>query len=183
MKKIVFIILILIYSFDIFAQINEHFNFVPTFNLKDSSNFYRLYYREYLSENIFIDSVFEKRGATFRINEYDEWFIKEDTTWTLFFNKDGISNYINIFGNTSTILCFEKTKLTCNNSPIYHVFFKPLNENCIINDGCDYYFTPKDGFIILQYFDSYLIRADVIPCFRDYIKSDRYIYINSIPFW
>ncbi|HNY62536.1 MAG TPA: hypothetical protein PLH70_01475 [Bacteroidales bacterium] len=183
MKKTALIVLVLIFSFHISAQVTEHYSYVSTFDLKDSTKYKHQYHREYITENIFIDSIFLRNGATYKKNEKNEWFIKDGSRWTLFFNEKGMSNYVGTDGSFNTVLHFKKTKLTCNGSPIYYVTVESPDEDCILIDVPDYYFTPKDGFIIITRLGFYYIREDLIPYFKDYITNDRYLDMISIPFF
>lgn len=183
MKKIILIVIILIYSFDISAQNREKYSFVSTFDLKDSSSFKIHYYREYIIENLFIDSIFIRDGAIYKKNEKNEWFIKDGIRWILFFNEEGNSNYVKTDENLSTVLQFKKTKLYCNDSPVYYATLKSPDENCLLVDFPVFYFTPKDGFIIITKWDFFYIREDIIPCFIDYVKDDQYLDMRSMPFF
>lgn len=181
MKKYFYITIILIHSLNISAQIRDCVHFVSTHNFEDTIYSYR-YCREYITDNIFSDSLLNKKGVLYMKNEKDEWYFKHDTTWLLFFDNNGNSNYIVDHGTFSANLIFEKTKLTCNGSPIYHVTKKPICYDCYVYDLRDYYFTPKDGFIIRSSDVGYYIRKDLIHYFRDYIIQAKYLNVNKLPF-
>ena len=164
----------MMFSLSISAQKKECYSFVNTFDLIDSLQ-KKTYCREFYSDNMFHESLFVLTGAVFFKNEKNEWFIQKDSIWTCFFSEEKAKDTIFCIDNFDIGIQFKKTIYTCNESQLYHVMYKSLNSNVFIHDYGDYFFTPKDGFIIIFRGDNYLIRNDMIFFFKELIYDSTFL--------
>jgi hypothetical protein len=174
MKKFYFFLIVIIFSLSVSAQKRTCYSFVYTFNIQDTLH-KQMYCREYYNDNMFRDSILDYKQLVYIKNDKNEWFIQKDSNWILFFSEEKAKNTIFRIDNSDIGLQFKKTIYICNGSPLYHVMYKPLSPNTFIIDYGDYYFTPKDGFIIIFRFDDYLIRTDMIIFFKELIRNSKYL--------
>ncbi len=179
MKKLAFVIIMLFYTLIVLGQRKDCHNFVLNLNINDTI-FNRCLCKEYMTPNIFKDSCIFNTEKFFMKNENEEWYIMKDSVWILLFNAQKPNEYIYDVFNSNIGLKFEKTEYLCNGSPLYHVTYKPFDENCFLIDYGDHFFTPKDGFIIMSDFDSYLVREDMIPFLKEFFIGNIHIDVNSI---